>query len=246
MEIFSKITPWILYFFIYALAGYILEVVLCSIVQKRAVNRGFLFGPIIPIYGFGMIFVLLSTAPFRDDTWMTFLVTIVVCSVLEYATSWAMEKLFGIKWWDYSKSDRFNLNGRICVRNCLAFGIAGVMIVKYIQPFIEKSVNYLTPSAQTIAAIILISLFLLDTIASTYAVQKVKHSIKLKLISGDQTNEIKKLARRAIAQLVTRKNYLERRIDELQKEFEKHRREFEANQEKRYRELKKKFESYKK
>ena len=218
MEIFSR---WTIYFFCYAFAGYVVEIILCSFREKKLVNRGFLFGPILPIYGFGMLAILFATLPVRNDLTLTFLVAMLVCSLLEYLTSWAMEKLFGLKWWDYSKSDRWNLNGRICARNCLAFGIAGCLIVNQVHPTVELLTAQLGV-LQTPLAIVLSSLFVLDFIASAYAVEKVKHSIKLKLLPGDQTNEVKKLAGRAIAQLLTGKNYLERRIAEIQKEIEKH------------------------
>ena len=238
----QNIFHYILYFFIYSFIGFILEVALCSISQKKLVNRGFLFGPILPIYGFGMLAVLFVTAPVRGNVWLTFLIAMLTCSVLEYLTSWLMEKLFHIKWWDYSKSDRLNLNGRICARNCLAFGIGGCFVAEYLHPHIENLASPLSSSSLVTLDIVLLVLFLVDLIASTYAVEKIKRSVKLKFIYGDQTNEIKKLASRAIAQLITRKNYLERRIERLKHDFEIRQKEFEREQERRYKELKQKFE----
>ncbi len=232
----TRLIPWILYFFIYAIAGYVVEIIFCSLRDKKLTNRGFLFGPVLPIYGFGMILVLRSTLPVRDNFALTFLVAMFVCSALEYATSWAMEKLFGIKWWDYSKSDRWNLNGRICLRNCLAFGIAGCIITNQIHPIVETFVASFGV-AQPVIAVVLLALILLDVLASTYAVEKVKHSIRLKLIPGDQTYEVKKLAGHAIAQLLTGKNHLERRIAELQKDIERRRLELERHNEARHREF---------
>ena len=246
----ENVVPWVLYFFVYAFSGYLVEILLCSLRERKLVNRGYLFGPILPIYGFGMIAILFATLPVRGDLTGTFLVAALVCSILEYFTSWAMEKLFGIKWWDYSKSDRWNLNGRICMRNCLAFGIAGCLITNQIHPIVEHLIFSLGPF-QIPLAVVLFILLLLDFFASTYAVEKVKHSIKLKFLPGDQTNEVKKLTRRAIAQLLTGKNYLERRIAEIQKEFEKRqatrRKEYairRENFEKRHEELREKLEKH--
>ncbi|MBR2587389.1 putative ABC transporter permease [Candidatus Saccharibacteria bacterium] len=214
----SQVIDYLLYFFIYSAIGFILEVVLCSIRDKKLVNRGFLFGPILPVYGFGVLVVLLSTQNVKDSATLTFLVAMFACSALEYFTSWLMEKFYGIKLWDYSKSDRYNLNGRICLRNGLAFGIVGCFAVRNVQPRIAAFVSRLG-SLKPPIVIALIALFLLDLVASTYAVQKVKHSIRLKLISGDQTSEVKKLASGAIAQLLTGKNYLERRIEKLKRDY---------------------------
>ncbi|MBQ8996748.1 putative ABC transporter permease [Candidatus Saccharibacteria bacterium] len=216
----ENVIPWVLYFFVYAISGYVVETLLCSLREQKLVSRGFLFGPLLPVYGFGMSLILVATFPVRGNLSGTFFVAMFACSLLEYATSWAMEKLFGLKWWDYSRSDRWNLNGRICARNCLAFGIAGCLIVYQVHPRVESLVALLG-AAQLPVAVVLLALLLLDFVASVYAVEKVKHSIKLKLLPGDQTNEVKKLAGRAIAQLFTGKNYLERRIAEIQRELEK-------------------------
>ena len=239
----SQVIDYLFYFFIYSAIGFIIEVALCSIREKKPVNRGFLFGPILPIYGFGMVTVILATQNVKDSATLTFLVAMLACSALEYFTSWLMEKFCGIKLWDYSKSDRLNLNGRICLRNCLAFGIAGCFVVRNVQPhvavFVQELGSYRLPIIIALSA-----LFLLDLVASTYAVQKVKHSVQLKLISGDQTSEVKKLASRAVAQLLTGKNYLERHIEKLKRDYEKRKKNFEQEQKQRYLELKKKYESH--
>lgn len=208
-----------IYFFLYSFIGYLIEIVYCSLAEKKLVNRGFLFGPILPIYGTGMLLVLVSTQNVTDNLILTFLVSMAICTVTEYLISWAMEKIFGIKWWDYSEVYRFHINGRVCLANSLAFGIAGLLIVNQIHPAIANLVTKI-PHQEAIAAIFL-WLVAIDTIASTYAVKKVEHSIALKMISGDQTNEIKKLARRAIAQLVTGKNFLEQKVDETKRTVKK-------------------------
>ncbi len=236
----ENLLDFVLYFFIYSIIGYIVEVTVCSIGQKKLVNRGFLFGPLLPIYGFGMVAVILATESVKDNTWLTFLIAMLTCSILEYFTSWLLEKLFHIKWWDYSKSDRLNLNGRICLRNCLAFGIGGCFVVEALHPHIASFVDSLK-SLQPALSIILLALLALDFFASTYAVEKIKHNVKLRLITGDQTNEVKKLARRAVAQLITKKDYFERRLDQLKRDFEQHQKALEKEQKQKLLELKKKF-----
>lgn len=219
MESLGGFAPCVIYFFLYSFIGYLIEIVYCSLAEKKLVNRGFLFGPILPIYGTGMLLVLVSTQNVTDNLILTFLVSMAICTVTEYLISWAMEKIFGIKWWDYSEVYRFHINGRVCLANSLAFGIAGLLIVNQIHPAIANLVTKI-PHQEAIAAIFL-WLVAIDTIASTYAVKKVEHSIALKMISGDQTNEIKKLARRAIAQLVTGKNFLEQKVDETKRTVKK-------------------------
>ena len=94
---------YILYFFIYSMLGWVCECLYCGIGAKRFVNRGFLEGPYCPIYGWGALFVLYALRPFRDHIVLLFLAGMVGTSVLEYVTSYVMEKLFHSKWWDYSQ-----------------------------------------------------------------------------------------------------------------------------------------------
>ena len=99
-----------------------MEVICKFIEQKKFINRGFLIGPICPIYGYGILAIILLIGKNATDILSVFLKAILVCSVLEYLTSYFMEKLFKARWWDYSKR-RFNLNGRICLETMLPFGI---------------------------------------------------------------------------------------------------------------------------
>jgi len=215
METLGGFAPAVIYFFIYSFLGYLIEIIFCSISEKKLVNRGFLFGPVLPIYGTGMLLVIVSTQGVRGDSFLTFVVAMAVCSVTEYLISWAMEKIFGIRWWDYSEVYKLHLNGRICLVNSVLFGLAGLLIVSWVQPVLERFVAPL-PDKELIAYISL-GLVALDTIASSYAVEQVRNSQALRYISGDQTNAVKGLARSAIAGLLTGKDLLERKANEMKK-----------------------------
>ena len=195
---------WILYFSLFSIIGYIIEVVLCSITQRRMANRGFLFGPYLPIYGFGGILIMLTTTETRDNFALTFLISMAVCSALEYMTSLIMEKLFNVRWWDY-KGERFNLHGRICMRNSLAFGIGGCILIYSALPVVDNIIDILSNTWQTILAVVMMVIFGLDTLISSYANSKVKYLADLNKTVGDQTREIKKAANRAIAQIFKRR-----------------------------------------
>ncbi|HBB29668.1 MAG TPA: hypothetical protein DC000_10580, partial [Clostridiales bacterium] len=105
-----------IYFIMYSVIGWICEVIFCSIPEKKFINRGFLNGPLCPIYGFGALIVIFFLTPFKDSIFLVFIFGLIVTSTLEYFTSYAMEKLFHSKWWDYS-NNRFNINGRVCLLN---------------------------------------------------------------------------------------------------------------------------------
>ena len=125
-------------FWFFSILGWILEVIVCSISDKRLVNRGFLIGPYCPIYGFGSL-IMLMISPYKDHLFVCFILALTLCSTLEYFASFLMEKLFKIRWWDYSH-DAFNINGRICLRNALAFGALGVIFTRFLV-FITKNDN---------------------------------------------------------------------------------------------------------
>ena len=117
-----------LIFIIYSFLGYIAEVIYCRIVDGEFVNRGFLFGPLCPIYGFGAIFIIVLLHRFFHSPFLIFILSIILTSFVEYITSFIMEKTFKAKWWDYSDLP-YNLNGRICLRNSLLFGLAAIVMV---------------------------------------------------------------------------------------------------------------------
>ena len=191
-EIYAQ---WILYFVIYAFIGYIVEVASCSIKNKKMVDRGYLFGPVIPIYGFGSIMIILSTIGVKVAFPLVFLLSMLVCSLLEYATSFILEKIYHVRWWDYSESHKFNLNGRICLQNSLLFGLAGLFIVYFVHGgAVEPLVNLLDSVALTVLAWIALVLLLLDFGVSTYAVLASRKSFNIAQAVGDRTNEIKAFA----------------------------------------------------
>lgn len=120
---------WLLF---YSFAGWVYESILCSITERKWVNRGFLYGPLCPIYGSGAILILLALGRLTNPL-VLFLSGMALCSILEYAVSWLMEKLFHARWWDYSHM-RFQLNGRICLLGAVVFGAFAVALVLWIHP----------------------------------------------------------------------------------------------------------------
>ena len=131
MEIVCK---YFLLFLFYSFLGWILEMVVCSIADKKVVNRGFLIGPYCPIYGSGCLLIISLLHKYQDDPFTLFIMAVIVCSLLEYFTSYIMEKLFKARWWDYSDR-RFNINGRICLDNLVLFGVLGLLIFYVANPF---------------------------------------------------------------------------------------------------------------
>lgn len=151
-----------IWFTLYAVIGWVWEVVICSIPAKRFINRGFLNGPYCPIYGTGAIIVIVSLSGIANPVLLFFIGAILTCT-LEYITSWAMEKLFHAKWWDYS--DKFlNINGRVCLLGAVAFGALSVVTVKLLHPVMAMLTLKLPDLAISIISLSLFALLLTDTV----------------------------------------------------------------------------------
>ena len=134
MELLRTVAEYFLWFILYSVCGWIMETVLYAVRRKQAVKRGFLFGPLCPIYGVGMILCMLLFYDRIDNVFLLFLVGTVTCTALEYVTHFVLEKLFHSTWWDYSNK-KFNVKGRICLQNSLLFGVGVVLIVRFFQPW---------------------------------------------------------------------------------------------------------------
>lgn len=176
-----------IYFVLYSVIGWVCEVIFCSIPEKKFINRGFLNGPLCPIYGFGALIVIFFLTPFKDSIFLVFIFGLIFTSTLEYFTSYAMEKLFHSKWWDYS-NNRFNINGRVCLLNSVLFGIMSVFVMFVLHVKIEDFVNSI--SYLWIQIIAIVSLVIL-TVDITVTVQSaVNINEKLQKLR-DLSTEIK-------------------------------------------------------
>ena len=179
-----------LLFFIYSFLGYIVESISVSLMEKKVVwNRGFLVGPYIPIFGTGAMTMILTLQKYKDDIVALFIMSMVVCLTIEYLCSLVAEKIFKLRWWNYSDK-LFNINGRICLQNGILFGIGGVLIVKYVNTWIENLILLLPNSLMVTLSIILTIIFVSDTILSLHKV--IKFNSSFKRYSADNTQEVKK------------------------------------------------------
>ena len=180
---------YFLYFIIYSFIGWSIEVIDKFFEFKRFINRGFLIGPICPVYGYGVLAILLVTGNNTSDPLAVFLKSILICSVLEYFTSYFMEKLFKARWWDYSRY-KFNINGRICLETMLPFGILGSLVVYFIHPFIKSILSNFSNGLLLTISIVLFIIYLIDNIISFNVMNKIKKEIKKQ--KEDSTELIRK------------------------------------------------------
>lgn len=123
-------SQWLFFFYFYCFLGWVWETCYVSACQGKWVNRGFMRGPFLPIYGSGAVIVLIFTLPVRENATAVFFIGMVSATILEYITGVAMEKLFHVRYWDYS-NQKLNLNGHICVSSSLAWGVFSVLLTLY-------------------------------------------------------------------------------------------------------------------
>ena len=168
----------ILYFFVYGFLGWCTEVIFAAFKQHRFVNSGFLNGPICPIYGVGVTLVIACLEAFQSNLLLLYISSVILVTVLEGVTGWAMDKLFLNKWWDYSKLP-FNIGGYVCLLFSLIWGVACVFIVYFVHPLIHQVLS-LIPHTAGIALIAILGIALLsDMIVTTSAIVKFNQYLEL-------------------------------------------------------------------
>lgn len=192
----KEIEILILSFFIYSFAGWIWESIILRLIKKEKMyNRGFLDGPILPIYGFGAILVILlfDIRSVEYPIYALFLLGANAACLLEYVTSYIMEKLFHRRWWDYSQKP-LNINGRVYANGFLCFGMFSVVAIKWVQPFLRNQMTRIDATVLTILCIVFISIFVVDVITTLHIVMHLEEHIKqLSLIVEQERQRLKTL-----------------------------------------------------
>lgn len=186
------ISKLFLIFIIFSFIGWCLEVLYGLFELKKFVNRGFLIGPLCPIYGIGCLLIYLTLARYKNDVIVLFVMSVVICSLLEYFASFILEKIFKTRWWDYSDM-KFNINGRICLELLVPFGMLGLILVYSSYPFVFDMICLLPDLAIYIISAIFLVLFIVDISLSLGIIIRFKNTaIK---VAKDSTEEISKFVK---------------------------------------------------
>ena len=156
---------WLLVFYAYCFLGWCFESTVVSVQQRRFVNRGFLRGPMLPIYGFGATILLHVSLPLYDRPVELFLASMVAATVFEYVVGVLMETLFKVKYWDYS-THRFQFQGRICLQSSLCWGFLGLILARAIHPPVEAIVVWLPFWGLIVVDVLLSAAFISDVAVS--------------------------------------------------------------------------------
>ena len=167
------------YFIIFSFVGWVYECTYCTAKEKHWQNRGFLFGPICPIYGCGVVGAMIlfrllppMTGEVSYPVWEIFLLCAAGSAVMEFVTSWVLEKWFHAVWWDYSNVP-LNIQGRICLPATCGFGLAGIVVVRYVIPFVESLPVESHPIENEIAGLIFALILGMDLALTVASLTKI-------------------------------------------------------------------------
>lgn len=205
----NTIKIYFLLFLIYSFFGWFMEVCLKLIERKKFVNRGFLLGPYCPIYGYGAILITILLKSFKSNVVILFFMSILVCGMLEYLTSLVMEKIFRLRWWDYSKK-KININGRICLNTIIPFGILGTAIMYITNPFLLDKLYMLPDNMLNVIFYILLIIYGIDNIISLTTIFKIRNTTTKinRENKEDNTEEITK----KVKEILIGKSVVQRRL----------------------------------
>ncbi len=184
------ISRYVCLFTLYSVIGWIYETTYCTIKTGKWENRGFLYGPVCPIYGTGAVGIILIVG-FADSSgitmlpWQIFIISVIGSAILEYTTSWSLEKIFHAVWWDY-KGLPLNIHGRISLFTSLCFGCAGLLIVYKLAPFTGNAIEHLAPVLAECFALIFVFLFAVDI---TLTVSVLHHFDKMVIQIDEKFNQ---------------------------------------------------------
>jgi uncharacterized membrane protein len=183
------ITKLFITFITYSFLGWCVEEFYALVITKTKTNRGFLVGPLCPVYGFTSVALILLLDNFKDNLIVLFILSIVIAAFIEYLASYILEKFLSIKLWDYSKDSKYNVKGRIALYTLIPFGILGTIVIKYINPLIQSLINKVSLNMLYYTSIVIIVLLLIDIIFSVFIIKRTQGTGD---ITDEKNKEVKK------------------------------------------------------
>lgn len=187
-----QLAYYFLLFILYSFGGWIVECIWTYFMKRKLENRGFLFGPICPIYGVGSLICVLLVGPLRLSWPLEFLLMIVLCDIIEYITSVVLERIYHVRWWDYTTASVLHLNGRISLETSIGFGVGGIFILHLIQPFFSRLLAPLNHLSLLAISGLLLIILVADILLSLIAISNIKGVFKGGTV--DLTAEIKRFS----------------------------------------------------
>lgn len=217
------ITQWLFFFYFYCFFGWVFETTFVSVKSRKFVNRGFMRGPFLPIYGSGAIMMLVVSMPFQNNIFLTYIAGCIGATALELVTGVAMEALFKVRYWDYS-DQKFNYKGHICLSSTIAWGFLTILMTEFLHKGVEKIVMAIPMPVLSIATIIITVCIVSDFTLSFKAALDLRDVLVGLEKAKDEMERIQKRLDVLIAvandEIETRKQERSLRMDELMDSLE--------------------------
>lgn len=219
---YYSLLNYLWFFIIYSFLGWAVEVAFHAVTSAKFINRGFLNGPVCPIYGFGMILLIFFLEPFVDNFILLFIGAFLLTSILEFITGFILEKIFDTKWWDYSNMP-FNIKGYICLSFSIAWGLAGVFMLDIIHPAVAKFSSFFNNTLGNISLILFFIYFTADFILTVQGILKIN---KRNLMLADMerrltlySEDIGESIYRGVSTAIKARENLHQKIEDSKSEF---------------------------
>ena len=177
MEGYYTIERWLAFFFIYSFLGWCIESTIVSVSKRKLTNRGFLKGPMLPLYGFGALTIIISTLMVADNAVLVYICGMIAATALEYVTGAAMEAIFNMKYWDYSDK-KFNIQGHICLSSSLAWGVFTLLLIRVVHPRISALVEKIPQNVCFGALVVITIVFAIDFASSFHAAMDLRQILE--------------------------------------------------------------------
>ena len=204
----NSVLFYFLLFISYSFLGWIIEVISCSITEKKiCINRGFLVGPYLPIFGIGAIIIIVFFSKYKDDLLALFIISMVSLTALEYFTSFLMEKIFRARWWSYERR-KYNINGRVSLIPALGFGFLSVVLLNVINPAYIYILNKISIVTLEVISIVFLIIFITDLIISSIIIFSLRK--KINSPNRDVTEEVNREVKKVLKAKTSLTNRLKR------------------------------------
>lgn len=164
------------FFLIYSCIGWCLEVIYAAATTGQLVNRGFLNGPVCPIYGFGIIIVLFALTPLQNSILLLYIGGVILPSALELVGGWLLYKVYHTRWWDYSDFP-FNIGGYICLEFCLLWGVGTLVVMRIVHPVIANFVDMVPPFVGLVLMCVLYAVYAADVVVTAIAASGLSQTL---------------------------------------------------------------------
>ncbi len=172
------LTQLLAFFMFYAVVGWCVEVIYHAVTTGKFINRGFLNGPVCPIYGVGAVIVILLLTPLEENLLLLYAGSVILTSALEFITGFVLEKIFHQRWWDYT-DEHFNIMGYVCLRFSLMWGFGCVFIMKIVQPLVILTVEKVPETLRNISFFAYYGLFVTDIVITVIALTNIQARLRL-------------------------------------------------------------------